>query len=96
MRSAIMILIWVGITAFCIDRVTSTTQPAASTRPPMSLEEMTARSANITGRLMSCFGAPGAAQCRPVELQQAGNPEIVRPVVVCLDSACRLAPEPIK
>jgi len=64
---------------------------------PLSLAAMTARATDLTGRLMACFGEPGAAQCRPVELVQTGHPEvIVRPVVVCIDGGCHLTPEALR
>lgn len=83
----------------CIHEIdTMLPQPTLTpTPPPMLVQEMTARATDITGRLMACFGAPGAAQCRPVELQQSDHPEIiVRPVVVCFDGSCHLTREPIK
>ena len=62
-----------------------TTAPTA----PMSLSEMTARAAALTGRLMACFGEPGSAQCRPVELNQTDHPEVrVTPVAVCFAGMC--------
>lgn len=62
--------------------------------PLMTLSDMTARSAMITGRLMECFGEAGAAQCRPVGVSQTEHPEVVvGPVTVCFDGACRLASE---
>lgn len=59
--------------------------------PSMSLSEMTARAAALTGRLMACFGEAGAAQCRPVEVSQTEHPEIrVAPVVACFAGQCQV------
>lgn len=98
MSSVIKLIYVLSTLLFIHELATLLPQPTLTpTPPPMLVQEMTARAADITGRLMACFGVPGAAQCRPVELQQGGHPEIiVRPVVVCFDGSCHLTREPIK